>query len=114
MEADGGAMTAQTRTIDGRRHTWLEAGGGEAVVIVHGIGSHARAFEAQASDLSRRYKVFVWNLPGYGDSEALDEAVPSSSDYAARLEAFLDDNSLARAHFVGHSLGAIVVCALLR
>ncbi|MDB5597512.1 MAG: alpha/beta fold family hydrolase [Hyphomicrobiales bacterium] len=101
------------RTIDGFRHSWLEAGDGEAVVVIHGIGSHARAFEAQAKALSERYTLFVWNLPGYGETEAFAQHRPTEYDYGDKLHAFLDGNFVERAHFVGHSLGAIVICAML-
>ena len=51
--------------------TYGEAGAGTPLVLLHGIGSAARAFDDQLAGLSDRLHVIAWDAPGYGGSTAL-------------------------------------------
>jgi pimeloyl-ACP methyl ester carboxylesterase len=108
-------MTSRTSSsLNGTRYSWFEAGSGEAVVLVHGIGSDARAWADQYKRFAHDYHVIGLDLPGYGDSAQLPADAPSSSDYAERVREFLAGKNIQRAHFVGHSMGSIILCDLLR
>ena len=48
--------------------TCLEAGSGEPLVLLHGIGSGAASWQAQLEAFSDRYRVVAWDAPGYGES----------------------------------------------
>lgn len=104
----------QSAIIDGRRQSWFESGEGDALVFVHGIGSDARLWEPWLDGFAPRFRVLAWELPGYGASEPLAEEAPAVEAYAAALSAFLADRGVRRAHFVGHSVGAMIIAALLR
>lgn len=90
------------------RISYLEAGTGTPLVLLHGIGSAARAFRDQFAALSAGYRVIAWDAPGYGDSASLPMSQPGTGDYAAALAAFLDALGVTTCHLLGHSLGALM------
>jgi pimeloyl-ACP methyl ester carboxylesterase len=91
--------------------TYSEAGAGTPLVLLHGIGSAARAFDDQLAGLSDRLRVIAWDAPGYGGSTCLAPASPRASDYAAALAAMLDAFGIPACHLVGHSLGTLIAAS---
>jgi pimeloyl-ACP methyl ester carboxylesterase len=91
--------------------TYSEAGAGTPLVLLHGIGSAARAFDDQLAGLSDRLRVIAWDAPGYGGSTCLAPASPRASDYAAALAAMLDALGIPACHLVGHSLGTLIAAS---
>lgn len=94
--------------------SFLEAGAGTPLVLLHGIGSAAASWQEQLAYFSRNWRVIAWDAPGYGASSALDGDAPAVSDYAARLCAFLDAMDIERCHLAGHSLGSLVAACFAR
>jgi len=94
--------------------TCLEAGSGEALVLLHGIGSGAASWQAQLEEFADRYRVIAWDAPGYGGSAPVGPTVPDARDYAGVLEQFLDAMGVESCHLVGHSLGALMACSFTR
>jgi pimeloyl-ACP methyl ester carboxylesterase len=94
--------------------TCLEAGSGEALVLLHGIGSGAASWQAQLEAFSDRFRVIAWDAPGYGGSAPLGPTVPDARDYAGALAQFLDALEVDSCHLVGHSLGALQACSFTR
>ena len=88
--------------------SYLEAGCGAPVVLLHGIGSAARSFQAQFEGLAPRWRVLAWNAPGYGGSACFHEDWPTVDGYAEAVETWLAALSIDAAHFVGHSLGSLI------
>ncbi|MGQ3489054.1 alpha/beta fold hydrolase [Roseovarius pacificus] len=93
-------------------HSWLEAGSGLPLVLVHGIGGTSANWVPILSSLAKLHHVLVWSFPGYDGASAIASPSPIAEDYAARLDDFLERRGVEAAHVVGHSLGAIVVAAL--
>ncbi len=81
-------------------------GEGDAVVCLHGLGGSSNSFTPLMGALSR-HRVLRIDLPGSGRSQqaegeiSLERFVNSVQSICARL-------NIARAHFVGHSMGTIV------
>jgi pimeloyl-ACP methyl ester carboxylesterase len=69
--------------------SYLEAGSGPPLVLLHGIGSAAASFRYQLEALSARFRVVAWDSPGYGASTPLAIEHPDTSDYAAALDAWV-------------------------
>ena len=88
--------------------SFLEAGSGEALVLLHGIGSAAVSFRPQLEGLSTRLRVIAWDAPGYGASTPLAMTHPEAGDYAAALHAWFGALGIERCHLVGHSLGTLI------
>lgn len=102
------AFPLQIREIGGARFSWREAGAGEALVLLHGIGSGSGSWPYQANAFASDWRVIAWDAPGYGSSSPLPGARPNASDYARALEKFLTGLSVSPKLLVGHSFGALV------
>ena len=94
--------------IAGGEISYAEAGEGPAIVWLHGIGSGARSWRHQKAHFSDRFRVVMWDAPGYGQSTPPRNHFPSAGDYAVGLVGLLDALEIQRCHLVGHSLGALM------
>ncbi len=97
---------AQSRTLrlHGRSVSYVEAGEGELLLLVHGMAGTADNWGSVIEPLALRHQVIAPDFPGHGDSE------PGGGDYSlGSLASGLRDLMLAlgheRATLVGHSLG---------
>src|SRR5260370_39819227 len=81
--------------------SYLEAGTGPPLVLLHGIGSAAASFRHQLQALSARFRVVAWDAPGCGASTPLAIAHPDTSGYAAALHAWLRALGIGPCHPVG-------------
>lgn len=106
--ATTGVLESRRLQVGGRDFTYLEAGRGTPLMLLHGIGSAARSFQHQIEGLSDRYRVVAWDAPGYGGSSCVVPAEPTASDYAQALNEFLDAIGIADCHLLGHSLGSLM------
>ena len=98
-EADSRSTRAGDATF-----SYLEAGRGPPLVLLHGIGSGAASFRCQLEILSARFRVVAWDAPGYGGSTRFATA----SLYAAALDSWLGALGIDRCHLVGQSLGTLI------
>jgi pimeloyl-ACP methyl ester carboxylesterase len=107
------ASSGASRRIEagGSVFTCSEAGAGTPLVLLHGIGSAARAFDDQLAGLSDRLHVIAWDAPGYGGSTPLAPESPKATDYATALAAMLDAFGIPACHLVGHSLGTLIAAS---
>jgi 2-hydroxy-6-oxonona-2,4-dienedioate hydrolase len=90
--------------VDGLRTRALEAGEGEAALLLHGAspGSSADVWSGNLEGLaSRKLRVIAPDLPGFG---LTDDPRDHSLEYRMRfVPAFMQALGIARAHIVGHS-----------
>lgn len=102
-----------SRPIAGRMQAWREAGAGDRLplVLLHGIGSNARAWAGQFAAFAEERRVVAWNAPGYAGSAPLASDWPIPGEYAQALGALLDHLGIARCVLVGQSLGAVMATA---
>ncbi|MBB5914078.1 pimeloyl-ACP methyl ester carboxylesterase [Nocardia transvalensis] len=85
-------------------------GAGEPLVLVHGVGSHWRVWEAVLDTLAESFEVIAVDLPGFGDSPPLERTTVDTLTDA--LAAFLDEQGLDRPHLAGNSMGGLIVLNL--
>lgn len=88
--------------------SFREQGQGTPLVLLHGIGSAARSFDAVIAAFAPRFRVVAWDAPGYGESTDLPLEHPTAGDYADALATFLDDRGVQSCHLLGHSLGCLM------
>ena len=85
--------------------------GAPAMVLVHGSGLSGQYMIPTARELTPDFRVFVPDIPGYGDSEDPGKVlnVPQMADW---LAAWLSAIGLERASFLGNSFGCQVIADL--
>jgi pimeloyl-ACP methyl ester carboxylesterase len=101
---DASFSTAQTVSVHGRTVSYLTAGEGPLLLLVHGMAGTARNWDAVIEPLALHNTVIAPDFPGHGESE------PGGGDYSlGSLASGLRDLMIAlgheRATLVGHSLG---------
>ncbi len=91
------------------RMSLLEAGSGEPLVLLHGLGATKAEFLPTVAALAPvGFRVIAADLPGFGDS-AKPFPAPYDARFFARWTAGLFDAlGLDRAHLLGHSMGGRV------
>jgi pimeloyl-ACP methyl ester carboxylesterase len=91
----------------------IRGGGGEPLVLIHGIGGEHCVWEPVLDRLAGRYDVIAVDLPGFGRSRALPaEATPTPAALAASVTGLLDELGVGDAHVAGNSLGGWVALEL--
>lgn len=110
-----GAEVPRRRTVvvDGRRVSYLTAGSGPPVVLVHGSGldSATLSWRETVPSLAVDHAVVAPDLPGYGESAPL-VGPPSVAAFSHWLEGFLDEFDEGPVTLVGISLGGAVALGL--
>jgi pimeloyl-ACP methyl ester carboxylesterase len=109
-------VTVAIASVNGIRTNYLQlapdAGAQEDLVLVHGLAtSLAFWYAPYATELSKRFRVTLYDLRGHGRSEA-PAAGYSPDDLGRDLLALLDHLQIRRAHFLAHSFGGIVALKL--
>lgn len=89
--------------IDNQKENW--------VVFIHGIAGSTLTWKKQIDDFSEKYNLLLLDLPGHGsnsdivikkvDIKKLNNAIKETLDYVG----------IKKAHFVGLSLGTIVIAS---
>ena len=93
--------------------SYRESGAGQALVLLHGIGSSSASWLFQLEGL-QGCRALAWDAPGYGESVFLDKAQPGAADYAHALRTFIDSLLLKDVVLVANSLGALMAGAYAR
>jgi pimeloyl-ACP methyl ester carboxylesterase len=86
----------------------------EWVVFVHGAGGSSSIWFKQAKEFKKHFNVLMVDLRGHGRSASLGEAGRSSrrytfEDISREILEVLDHLRIQAAHFVGISLGTIII-----
>jgi pimeloyl-ACP methyl ester carboxylesterase len=100
--------------VDGVRLHYLERGKGNPLVLLHGNGSMIQDFETSGliDIAAKKYRVIVFDRPGYGYSERPRGTVWTPDAQADLLRRALEQLGISRAAVLGHSWGASVAIAL--
>jgi pimeloyl-ACP methyl ester carboxylesterase len=103
-KASEGLARSRTLTLHGSSISFVEAGEGPVLLLIHGMAGSCENWAPVIEPLALRHSVVAPDLPGHGGS------APGGGDYSlGGLAATLRDMLLAlghdRATLVGHSLG---------
>ena len=88
----------------------IEQGDGFPLILLHGNGEDAGYFEHQMEPFSKRYRVIALDTRGHGQSPRGDQPF-TIAQFAEDLRAFMDGQSIPRAHILGFSDGANIALA---
>jgi len=83
---------------------YLEAGAGDPVIVLHGLGATNASMVPTLAALSSGYRVLAPDLPGFGESDK-PLASYDPAFFAGWLTAFMDATGITRAHLIGNSMG---------
>lgn len=99
-------MIYHKQFIHGSSTTW--------VVFIHGAGGSNVVWFRQLKDFKRHFNVLLVDLRGHGRSQVKTENEEEYrfTEIAADVLAIMDHLEIERAHFVGISLGCIVIRAI--
>lgn len=87
---------------------YLEAGEGQPLILVHGIGQSIYTWRKNFEELSQQFHVYAIDLPGHGFS-GKPQISYSVEEFALALEAFLNAKRIERAHFCAFGESAVYV-----
>ena len=88
-----------------------EAGAGDALVLLHGVGASRGVWRRAMPRLARRRRVLAPDLPGFGGSDPAGAGFDLDA-VADALAAGLADRAAAPFDLVGNSLGGAVAVVL--
>lgn len=86
---------------------YREAGTGEPLVLIHGVGMQSAAWTPQIEALSKTHRVLALDMPGHGGSSPLPEGA-QLPDFVAWLQASLTALGTGPVNLAGHSMGALI------
>jgi 2-hydroxymuconate-semialdehyde hydrolase len=96
--------------VDGLATSYLEAGEGDPVVLLHGgeFGAGAElGWERNIAALSTKYRVLAPDMLGFGQSAKVIDFVDGRGMRIRHVARFCELVGVDSAHFVGNSMGAI-------
>jgi pimeloyl-ACP methyl ester carboxylesterase len=94
-------------STDGTRLYFEEAGTGTPVVFVHEFAGDYRTWEPQMRYFARSHRCVTFSARGYPPSDVPDDPARYGQDIArGDVVAIMDALGIAKAHIVGHSMGA--------
>jgi 2-hydroxymuconate-semialdehyde hydrolase/2-hydroxy-6-oxo-octa-2,4-dienoate hydrolase len=99
-----------SHTIDagGIDTSYLEAGSGDPVIMLHGSGPGVSAlanWQRNIPTLSQRFHVLAPDIVGFGATERPDDIVYSLRTWTDHVWAFLDAHDIEKTAIVGNSVG---------
>jgi pimeloyl-ACP methyl ester carboxylesterase len=111
LPQDGRLRIRSVETAAGALST-IEAGSGEPVLLLHGLGATKASFLPTLEALAPSYRAIAVDLPGFGDSHKPLFQAYDAPFFARALTALLDTLELDSAHVVGNSMGGRVALEL--
>jgi pimeloyl-ACP methyl ester carboxylesterase len=106
-------MTRKTQQLSelGLQVSYLEAGQGAPLVLIHGVGMNADAWFPQMDVLSRHFRVIALDMPGHGESSGFRHPA-TLEDYVQWLALFLQTQPESSFAVAGHSMGALITAGI--
>src|SRR3954471_7657266 len=105
---DPARLKFRTLDTDCGRVSTFEAGSGEPIVLIHGLGATKAEFLPTVSALAPGFRTLAIAPPGFGDSDKPFPAAYDARFFARWVRALLDALELDRTHLLGHSMGGRV------
>ncbi|MGN6869457.1 MAG: alpha/beta fold hydrolase [Solirubrobacteraceae bacterium] len=110
-QAEGRLRIRHVETAAGGLST-IEAGTGEPVLLLHGLGATKASFLPTLDALAPNYRAIGVDLPGFGDSAKPLFGAYDAPFFAQAMTDLLDALELDSAHVVGNSMGGRVALEL--
>lgn len=95
-------------TANGFRHWYEVTGEGEPVVQIHGAALGHSNFAKVTPLLNKHFKIYDFDLPGYGESDKPTEPIDSLEAWADDVAGLMDAWELPKAHIHATSFGGMI------
>jgi len=86
---------------------YVDCGGGEPLVLIHGVGLNRQVWQPQLDAFSDEFRVIAYDTLGHGNSRNPGPD-PGLDDYIEQLAELLDTLGIQRVNLCGHSMGALI------
>jgi pimeloyl-ACP methyl ester carboxylesterase len=93
---------------DGVQLSYISAGSGQPIVLIHGWSQSAEQFKYQIPVFAERYQVIVPDLRGHGESEKASFGYRVSR-LSKDIQELISALQLQNPHLLGHSLGCSII-----
>jgi pimeloyl-ACP methyl ester carboxylesterase len=87
---------------------YLEGGRGECAVLLHGFGADKDNWTLFSKYLTRKYRVIIPDLPGFGMSTKSWDQTYDIRSQVERIHEFARAVGLSRYHIAGNSMGGLI------
>jgi proline-specific peptidase len=87
-----------------------EQGTGEPLILIHGVGLDHAMWGQQVNELSKHYRVIVYDMLGHGGSSH-PPGPYSLSQFVEQLAMLMSELNIDNSHIVGFSMGGMVAQA---
>ena len=78
------------------------------LICIHGFGSKKETWIAQIGELSKYYKVIIFDLRGAGKSSRPDKPSYTMELFADDIRGLMDFLNIEKAHIIGRSMGGMI------
>ncbi len=78
------------------------------LICIHGFGSKKETWIAQINDLSKFYRVIIFDLRGAGRSSRPEEPPYTMETFADDIKGLMDVLNIEKAHIMGRSMGGMI------
>ncbi len=93
--------------LDGIKISYDWAGEGDTIVLMHGWGGSTLSFKPLFDYLSKSFRVYAFDFPGFGKSE-LPQKAWGTEDYGKFVIKFFNAMDIKKANIIAHSFGGRV------
>jgi len=107
LDLFGAEFSQRFMDVKGIRTRVIEAGAGESLIFLHGIGGHAEAYARNIAAHAKHFHVYSLDMIGHGLTDGPDIDY-SLGTFAAHLGDFIDTIGAKQVLLSGESLGAMV------
>ena len=106
------SFTEKSVSLEDGTLSYMEAGTGEPVLLLHGIFGIKEHWQALGVLLARSFRVIAPDLPLHGKSRSFGSAYAAPQAMARALSQLATELGLVRFHTAGNSLGAALAAVL--
>lgn len=108
LERGMAGLTEKAVQVDDHRIAYLEGGSGPDIVLIHGFGADKDNWVRFAKPLTKTYRVFAPDVPGFGDSSKIKTASYDMPAQVRRMHNFFRAIGLKQFHIAGNSMGGLI------
>ena len=83
----------------------------EKIIILPGWGNTRKTFNSLISELSKKYTIYIFDYPGFGNSEYPNKDL-TIYDYCSIINSFMSENKIVNPIIIGHSFGGRIIILL--